>query len=487
MKQHRLKNYLKLGILLFGISLFVINCQTDDYTFDANKNINAKTVSFDEAKAFFESQKDNNLFAKRSSSNELILNPDWNSLEHSDLTYTEAQLTKANTGVNRTGNFSSKLLFINIDNQIQSIILTTWVTGYDDYGDILDAKIYFNDYDGNFIDAYEIENGIFTNKLVPSPNVQTASMLTFLQDDQFDPDCWNTDNLPDDGQLGEVDLGTINTVQDGGSSGGAGGFTSLPGGTYGGYINGGVSAGGGRPNTSGPGGGGITRGGIDNGAATILINPIGRTDALDQNTQNHLNALNQFTGHDQIKGKINELQGKLNYSEEFGYQFTENGSNYSIIAGTPDNTTGGIGFPDAQDETVLEMHTHHVNLDPVFSADDVFNTLKLYNATSNSNATTILITTPTKLYALRINDATLANTFFNNYNSEQGKIDLNIEYDDFVIERAQWACNGTCTDVQYEIYINYYLNQFLQLMDSGLILFAGFENADGTFTWNPIN
>jgi hypothetical protein len=31
MKKHRLKNYLKLGILLFGISLFIIACQQDDF------------------------------------------------------------------------------------------------------------------------------------------------------------------------------------------------------------------------------------------------------------------------------------------------------------------------------------------------------------------------------------------------------------------------------------------------------------------------
>ena len=115
MKHKRLKNYLKLGILLFGISLVLINCQKDELTFDANKQINAKTVSFEEAKAFFEHKKGNNLFAKQTTSNELVLIPDWNSLEHSDLVYTDAQLTKANTDVNRTGDFSSKLLFVNIN------------------------------------------------------------------------------------------------------------------------------------------------------------------------------------------------------------------------------------------------------------------------------------------------------------------------------------------------------------------------------------
>jgi hypothetical protein len=37
MKKHQLKNYLKLGILLFGISVFVIACQQDD--FDSNENV----------------------------------------------------------------------------------------------------------------------------------------------------------------------------------------------------------------------------------------------------------------------------------------------------------------------------------------------------------------------------------------------------------------------------------------------------------------
>ncbi|MDC1265443.1 hypothetical protein N8009_01475 [Flavobacteriaceae bacterium] len=482
MKQKRLKNYLKLGILLFGISLILINCQTDELTFDANKQINAKTVSFEEAKAFFESKNGSSQFAKRTTSDALVLNPDWNSLEHSDLVYTDAQLTKANTDVNRIGDFSSKLLFVNIDDEIQSVILTTWVTDYDSIGNIINATIFFNDYDGNFIDAYKIENGLFTHRLVPSSNVQTAGVFMFLQDKEDWDDIWNCGYMG--GELEAVDLGTINTVQDGG---GSGGFTPLPGGTYGGYINGGVSSSGGRPNTSGPGGGGITSGGIDIGAATILMNPIGSTNTYDQNTQNHLNALNQFTGHNQIKGKINELQGKLNINQEFGYQFNSSGSNYSIIAGIQNNDGTGIAFPPAQSNTELEVHTHHYGLDPVFSIEDVFNAAKLYNTTGNTNATVMVITTPTKLYALRINDATLATNFFNHYNVEANFDLLVDDYNKAVIGFAQQTCGGTCTDVQFEIYLNYYLNQLLELLDSGLMLFAGYENADGTITWNPFN
>ena len=123
MKNLRLKNYLKFGILFFGVSLLTTNCEKDDQlTFDSTKNINAKTVTFDEAKVFFEN-KNSNVFAKRTSGNALILDPDWNSLEHSELTYTEAQLTKASTEVNRDGEFTSKLLFVNINGDIKTEIV----------------------------------------------------------------------------------------------------------------------------------------------------------------------------------------------------------------------------------------------------------------------------------------------------------------------------------------------------------------------------
>ena len=181
MKTNKLKTYLKFGILLLGSSLILINCRTDELTFEPSKQIDAKTVSFEEAKAFFKNKKGNDQFAKRTSSNELILNPDWNSLEHSDLVYTEAQLTKANTEVNRNGEYTSKLLFVNIDDQIKSVILTTWVTDYDAENNIVNATVYFNDYDGAFMDAYKIENGRFTKRLVPSINTQTASFFMFIE------------------------------------------------------------------------------------------------------------------------------------------------------------------------------------------------------------------------------------------------------------------------------------------------------------------
>ncbi len=278
MIRNQLKNLLKLGCLLFGMSCLVINCKQDDLiTYEAHKEINAKTVSFKQAKAFFENAQNKSQNAKsesdKSSSKELVLDPDWNSLEHSNLVYTEAKLTKANTEVNRDGAFTSKLLFVNIDDEIKSIVLTTWITEYDLEDNIVNATIYFNDYEGRFIDAYKIENGLFTERLKPKPHIQTASFLTFFQGKE-DDDCWNTDNLPEDGQLEAVNLGVIPSGSGGGGYSGIG--TGLPPGVtsaggYGGYINSGVNSGGGL--VTGSGGTSITTGGIDIGATTIIMNP----------------------------------------------------------------------------------------------------------------------------------------------------------------------------------------------------------------------
>ena len=181
------------------------------------------------------------------------------------MVYTEAQLTKANTEVNRNGDYTSKLLFINIDDQIKSVILTTWVTDYDAENNIVNATVYFNDYDGVFMDAYKIENGMFTKRLKLKPNIQTASFFMFFQEKEAN-DCWNTDNLPEGQQFNDVDLGIVS-----GSYSGSGSFVgaNYSGVSYYDLINYSVSPGGFVTGI----GGAITLGGIDAGATTILMNP----------------------------------------------------------------------------------------------------------------------------------------------------------------------------------------------------------------------
>ena len=183
------------------------------------------------------------------------------------MVYTEAQLTKANTEVNRNGDYTSKLLFVNLNDEIKSVILTTWVEDYNSQNNIVNAIVYLNEYDGTFIDAYKIENGRFTKRLVPKTKMQTASF--FMLQDIFTPDCWNTDDL-EGGELETVNLGTIRSgsgsYDDGNTSGPANGPSI---GDYGGYVDEGISRSGGAYT----GDDSIAPNGVDLGATTILMNP----------------------------------------------------------------------------------------------------------------------------------------------------------------------------------------------------------------------
>lgn len=170
MKQ-KTKNYLILGFLLFGITTLLFNCTFED---EVNKPLkidfsNVKTVSFEEAIAHFNSQKEKiknrKLLYTRKGENQLELTPDWQSLKHNEIAYTDAKLTTAITDVNRDGDYESELYFINVNGIIRNVIFTIFKDKTDEKGNVVNARVFFNDLDGQFLDGYIIENGIFTKKI----------------------------------------------------------------------------------------------------------------------------------------------------------------------------------------------------------------------------------------------------------------------------------------------------------------------------------
>ena len=60
----------------------------------------------------------------KTSKNNIIINPDWNTLMYNDVAYTNAKLTTAKTEINRKGNYSSELCFINVNNHLKNAIFT---------------------------------------------------------------------------------------------------------------------------------------------------------------------------------------------------------------------------------------------------------------------------------------------------------------------------------------------------------------------------
>jgi hypothetical protein len=203
----------------------------------------------------------------RKGSNPLEVNPDWNTLKHNEIFYTEALLTKAETAINRIGNYNSQLYFLEVNGEMKNVIVTTWKDKINQNGLTVNARVFFNQIDGTFIDAYKIEEGRFTKRLVPrkKKEIQKAGFFLLFQSNTLE-DCWNTDVL---GEFEGGELEEVVIIANGGGSNSSSSST-----TYYYYINNAVDYG--NENSTynnSPGGGSITNNGITNAATAILMNP----------------------------------------------------------------------------------------------------------------------------------------------------------------------------------------------------------------------
>lgn len=290
------KNLLKI-VLTLGISISLWNCEKEDYYEQHKEEFkieNASTVSFQDAIKHFELNKKNyditNLALKGSDAS-FKVTPDWNTFEHKQIAYTDALLTTAKTDINRTGNYYSKLYFLNVNGTIRNVIFTTYIKRANAVGGIIDASVFFNKINGEFIDGYKIENGKFTKKYIhEETKTQKANLLSLFM---FFQNAGDDEFWCNDGPLDEVDLGTIGSSSGSLTTPGneaAGGFsssylwyiTSGPGSySYSSYINGATSSGismptsGGTTNTDNS----LSGGQIDSaGAAILMVSPIDPND-----------------------------------------------------------------------------------------------------------------------------------------------------------------------------------------------------------------
>ena len=179
---------LKHCVTLIVLILLVSTCERDDETIKPQTHnttqgsaVDVKTVSFETAISHFNS-KQNRILSQRfkqrpSAAYGTIVNqpievtPDWSTLTLVIWAYTNAQLTTADSAINRA------LYFIEVNNYIRNVILTLWKDKTDAEGRVIDGRIFFNDLDGQFMDGYIIEEGVFTKRYVVQDQVQQAMVL----------------------------------------------------------------------------------------------------------------------------------------------------------------------------------------------------------------------------------------------------------------------------------------------------------------------
>lgn len=155
MKKRKFKNYLKLGILLFGVSLFLFNCEKEEVNQTMENNSSLKTVSKKESLTFLNNYK---VQAKGNSSN---LTYDISKISFENITNSESKLTVIPAKV-EASNLYSRILLLKINDTIKSVV-------YNMYPNLIQETSYFsgqvtlNDFNGKMIKAFRYLNGIMTN------------------------------------------------------------------------------------------------------------------------------------------------------------------------------------------------------------------------------------------------------------------------------------------------------------------------------------
>ena len=163
--KNRKINLFKLGILLFGISLFLLNCEKEnDFEQEAqiiDNSIPLETVSIDEAKNTLNSLiLKSKSTANKSDENLVIVDPDWSTIKQDSMKYSDALLTHAKaTFKNSNNNKTADILFIKVDEEVISVLYSTFPM--DEYKEIL----YITELNGDFIDSYIVEDGLLVKRL----------------------------------------------------------------------------------------------------------------------------------------------------------------------------------------------------------------------------------------------------------------------------------------------------------------------------------
>ena len=279
----------------------------------------------------------------------------------------------------------------------------------------------------------------------------------------------------------------------GGTGGNNGGYAGWGGwGDWSGWTSGGTGTGTGGTGT-GTGGTGTGTSGTNTGGdplsewdgTSIVTYPVIGDGVIIEN-------LNQLTNRPEVKGRITELLGLVSTIQlEHGSEFFTDDDNPTLPLIREDLTPtfSGIIFNSPYSNSLIRLHSHHdPALEPTFSSEDIAGMAIFYRDVKNlgsleaENVTSILASN-LGLYALRITSPQKATLFAQ-------RLDVASYYDQFklnyglkVQNKAKDACSCSENNDAYQQFLLNYFIDFLADQDTGISIFTGTINPDGSITW----
>lgn len=211
MKKNKIKltKLFKIGMLIFGISMLLWNCQDENIPLEsAQEKFTFLSVSEKNARAVFNGFiiKQEKTLQKSSKNKDEILRikPNWTTFIQENLTFTDALLSSVEVELNIKASLKTRLIFITLNNKILRILESKQISELKD-NKIKEGYVYYHNLQGKFITGLKIENSLITKKLYSKKNVNKASLLGFIS--FFNDDC--NENLDPndifcDNQINEV-------------------------------------------------------------------------------------------------------------------------------------------------------------------------------------------------------------------------------------------------------------------------------------------
>ena len=190
-KKNKLTNLLKTGILFFGISLLLWNCEKNETLEELNlQESELKTVPIENSMSFFKTIHNNTLSKSvAKGNNDISLKIDIESLEQVALTNTDAKLTIANAST-KIENIETQILQIEIDGELQTVLFhhvpenntAERTTSNRSSSSYFSGSVYTTNLSGMVLSGFKINNG----NVLGSFNIFTGSYST----DPTDPICY---------------------------------------------------------------------------------------------------------------------------------------------------------------------------------------------------------------------------------------------------------------------------------------------------------
>lgn len=207
MKQKWTRSFSKWKLLILIIGLLLFNCQPQENLLDSElvqKELSFKTVQFSRAYTsfkFFEDKNSNLIkLTGKSSDDNLEIDPNWESYSQEPIEFTNSFLGNVETEINVTTNLDIRLIFLDVNEQLIQVIESVRVEELFENGSLKKGTVFYHKFDGRFIDAYKVNDGVVVKRLLPEIEIDQASLFSFLSllqedcDEDLDPNSEFCDN-----------------------------------------------------------------------------------------------------------------------------------------------------------------------------------------------------------------------------------------------------------------------------------------------------